>query len=247
MRERVLLLTLCVWLGWPAGAAVTGADAERAGALARAALADELGVAAAEVEVLEVIGRRFPDVSLGLREPGCSYAQVVTRGHVVRLAAGGREFEYRIADGRVMRVPEVPPGPAPEEMWVVQVFAYRPDVDVALHGHVACDRDAVLPLARWAPLTGPPLLAALDFLIHDGLAPWEEQAGYMSEFPLPGVALATASLAQGVLTLTIVDPENWTTGGACRIGIMRAQIEKTARQFPEVEEVHILPPTVLQP
>ncbi len=222
-------------------------DARRAVAWARAALAMDLEVCARKFEVVEVLAREFPDASLGVRVPGTAYAQAITPGYVVRLANEGREFECRVAGERLVRVPDLPVGRVPDEVWAIQVFAYHPAVDLLLHGYLACSADAVLPLARWVPLDASPLVAALTLLLGEGLAPWEGEAGYTSEFPLPGVSLAEVYAEDGVLTVVLADPEHRTSGGACRTGILRAQIEKTALQFPGVAEVRILPPEALQP
>ncbi|HEU68261.1 MAG TPA: hypothetical protein ENN53_03465 [Candidatus Acetothermia bacterium] len=222
-------------------------EARRAAAWARAALAEDLAICARKIEVAEVVAREFADSSLGVREPGMMYAQAITPGHVVRLAWQERAFEYRVAGEHMARVADVPTGRVPDDVWVVNVFAYHAGVDLLLHGELACSTDAVLPLARWAPLTASPLEAALLLLVTHGLAPWEVAAGYSSEFPLAGVSLESLRIDDGVLTVVFADPEHRTSGGACRTGILRAQIEKTALQFPEVREVRILPPEALQP
>ena len=113
-----------------------------------------------------------------MRAPGIAYAQVITPGYVVRLANEGREFECRVAGERLVRVPDLPAGRVPDEVWAIQVFAYHPAVDLLLHGYLACSADAVLPLARWVPLDASPLVAALTLLLGEGLAPWEGEVGY---------------------------------------------------------------------
>ncbi len=222
-------------------------EARRAAAWAQASLAEDLAVCARTIETVEVRARLFPDASLGVRKPGMTYAQVITPGYVVRLKAKDREFEYRVAGETLVRVPDLPSGRAPDEIWSLHIYAYHPTVDTLLHSYVACSPDAVLPLARWAPRSLPPWEAALRLLIEGGIAPGEEALGYSSEFPVSGVTLASVRLENGVLTVVLADPEHRTSGGACRTGILRAQIEKTVLQFPEVREVRILPPEALQP
>ncbi len=227
------------WLGDP--------EARRAAAWAQASLAEDLAVCARRIKIVEVLARDFADTSLGVREPGMMYAQMITSGYVVCLRLVDREFEYRVAGDLLVRVPDVPSGQVPDDVWVVRVYAYHAGVDSLLHGHTACSPDAVLPLARWVPFDAPPLEASVRLLLDPPLAPWETEVGYSSEFPLPGVRLEAVYAEDGVLTLVLADPEHRTSGGACRTAILRAQIEKTALQFPEVEEVRILPPEVLQP
>jgi len=222
-------------------------EARRAAAWAQASLADDLAVCARKIEIVEVFARDFSDASLGVREPGMMYAQVITSGYVVRLKAEDREFEFRVAGEQLVRVPDVPSGRVPDEVWAVEIFAYHAGVDQLLHGDLACSPAAVLPLMRWVSLGDSALEGALALLVSQGLAPWEVEAGYSSEFPLARVALEDVLLEDGVLTITLYDPVHRTSGGACRTGILRAQIEKTAFQFPEVHEVRILPSEALQP
>lgn len=222
-------------------------EARRAAAWAQASLAEDLAVCARRIEIVEVLARDFADTSLGVREPGMMYAQMITSGYVVRLKLVDREFEYRVAGDLLVRVPDVPSGQVPDDVWVVRVYAYHAGVDLLLHGAMACSPEAVMPLARWVPTHADPVEGALKLLLGQGLLPWEIEEGYASEYPLPGVRLSVVFLKDGLLTMSLLDPEHRTSGGACRTGILRAQVEKTALQFPEVREVRILPPEVLQP
>jgi hypothetical protein len=56
-----------------------------------------------------------------------------------------------------------------------------------------------------------------------------------------------ANLKEGILTLEFADPQNKTGGGACRTGILRGQIETTAKQFDGVNEVRFIPEELFQP
>ncbi len=70
--------------------------------LAKEDLAEQLGISPAEIEVESVEEVEFPDASLGVPEPDKAYAQVITPGYVIRLAAQGETYEYHAADGRVV-------------------------------------------------------------------------------------------------------------------------------------------------
>jgi hypothetical protein len=62
-----------------------------------AALADaasQLGVEAAELDVVTVEAREWPDASLGCPQPGEFYAQVVTPGYLIVVEASGESLEY---------------------------------------------------------------------------------------------------------------------------------------------------------
>lgn len=61
---------------------------------ARGAVAQELGVPAAQVAVVSVQLVEWPDASLGCPEPGMAYAQMVTPGYLIKLSGGGKTFEY---------------------------------------------------------------------------------------------------------------------------------------------------------
>lgn len=222
-------------------------EARRLAAWARAALAGSLEVAREEIEILEVIAREFPDASLGVREPGMLYAQVITPGYVIRLQWGDRQFEYRAAGDRLLRLPELPAHWPPADLWVVQTFAYNADIDVALHGEIACSPEAVLALPRWVDEDKDPIEAALRFVLGGELGLWEIDAGYSTEYPLPGLELLDFELESGVLTVRLDDPQHATSGGTCRVTVLRAQLEEAALQFSEVDEVVLQPEELFQP
>lgn len=56
----------------------------------------------ANVSVQEVVPVDFSDASLGVPEPGKSYAQVLTPGYVIKLAANGQVYQYHAGDGRIV-------------------------------------------------------------------------------------------------------------------------------------------------
>jgi hypothetical protein len=74
----------------------------------------------------------------------------------------------------------------------------------------------------------------------------KEEGSNESGFPLYNVNLDKVVLdREGVLSLTFSDPDYQTTGGSCATGIMVGEIEATAKQFPEVKEVNVLPEGVV--
>ena len=87
----------------------------------------------------------------------------------------------------------------------------------------------------------------------DAIAEWkklteeERTAGIATEYPLEGLSLKGASLKDGILTLEFNDPSNRTGGGSCRVGILWFQIEATAKQFSEVQQVRFMPEELFQP
>jgi len=58
-------------------------------------LAQRLGIATTEIEVVEVEEIQWNDASLGCPEPDMMYAQVLTPGYRIILSAQGQEYDYR--------------------------------------------------------------------------------------------------------------------------------------------------------
>jgi len=75
-------------------------------ALAKADLAQHLGLHANQIEIQSVTPKQFPDASLGVPEPGKVYAQVITPGYVIRLVVNGTVYEYHGSGERVVAVPD---------------------------------------------------------------------------------------------------------------------------------------------
>ncbi|MBI4433666.1 hypothetical protein HY632_02755 [Candidatus Uhrbacteria bacterium] len=145
-----------------------------------------------------------------------------------------------------LRIPlTVAPGGAPERL--VHLFYYDSTRDRDAQGNVQCSRQGLVAVARAIPRTMTPIQDALHLLLRGALTPEERIRGITTEYPLPGVALTAASLRNGMLTLTLTDPEDRTSGGSCRVGVLQMQIEATAKQFPGVREVRFHPEDLFQP
>jgi hypothetical protein len=80
--------------------------------LAVADLAALLDLDPKAVAVERIEPTEFPDASLGLPEPGQSYAQVVTPGYIIELSANGQIYLYHAAGERVVAVPRSVEPPA---------------------------------------------------------------------------------------------------------------------------------------
>jgi hypothetical protein len=92
------------------------------------------------------------------------------------------------------------------------------------------------------------VLADALFLLMEGkLTQSESFEGIRTEFPLKGVELVSTEQRGSVLTLTFIDPEYKTSGGACRVAILRHQIEATAKAFSGATEVRFMPEDIFQP
>jgi spore germination protein GerM len=112
---------------------------------------------------------------------------------------------------------------------------------------VTCNEEYVLPLEVDLPNPATPIKSSIELLLSRGLTAEEKAAGFNSEFPNEGFKLLSANLSSGTLTLLFSEVPGFTSGGSCRVGILRSQIMKTAKQFPEVKEVIIQPESIFQP
>lgn len=137
-----------------------------------------------------------------------------------------------------------PPGEEDDNR-TVELFFYDLAKDTDATGNVLCSADSVLPVLR----------EIRDYTIEKhirallaGPNQAEKDRGFTSEFPLDDFTLSNASLSQsGVLTLTFADPLGESVGGSCRVGLLHAQVEKTAESIEGVTSVVILPEDIFQP
>lgn len=81
-------------------------DLESLVMLAKLDLSLKTGVDIEKIDTISVEEINFSDASLGVREPGVEYAQVVTPGIIIMLEAEGKEYEYHASGARVIQVPE---------------------------------------------------------------------------------------------------------------------------------------------
>ena len=127
------------------------------------------------------------------------------------------------------------------------LYFYNEDKDKDSSGNILCSAAGLQAVERRIPVSITPIQDTIRALIAGGVTSAEASQGLETEFPLDRVTLTAASLSGGVLTLTFNDPLNETSGGSCRVSILRAQIEATAKQFGGVNSVRIMPESVFQP
>lgn len=125
----------------------------------------------------------------------------------------------------------------------VQLFYYNKTLDPKFD----CMSEAVLPVNRQIPITKTPIQDTIKLLIEGKLTEKEKTEGFGSEFPHPEFKLLGATLKDGILTLDFPEVSSFTSGGSCRVGLLRAEVEKTAKQFPEVKEVRYTKLGMFQP
>jgi len=134
-----------------------------------------------------------------------------------------------------------------EETRQIQLYYYNQKRDQEIAEYIPCDPEAVLPVSREIFLSQTPIQDTINLLLLGNVTQEEKEEGFSPMFPLEGVKLVGANLKEGMLTLEFEDPFNKTGGGSCRVRLLWAQVEKTAKQFPEVQEVRFLPEELFQP
>lgn len=181
---------------------------------------------------------------------------VLAVGFVVGAWFAGDEQAWRCDDGRWVRhgnpdipMPTTPCGASasPQLQRTVSLYYYDAERDRDAAGNIRCSARGLVAVTRHLPLTTTPIQDAVRLLLAGALTDAERARGVSTEFPLPGVSLVAASLRDGVLTLSFADPQNRTGGGSCRVGILWAQIERTALQFDGVRDVRFAPDSLFQP
>lgn len=176
----------------------------------------------------------------------CSVADTATSCETL-LVAGQRAHITGVVDGNAVRVTELlAVGQPPETGVSVRLYYYDAARDTDDAGNILCSEKGLVPVERMLPQDAT-VEDVVRLLLRGEISEDERAQGITSEFPLSGVVLVSASSSDGVLTLTFADPENKTSGGACRAGILWAQIEATARQFSGASEVRFAPGNIFQP
>ena len=137
--------------------------------------------------------------------------------------------------------------PKPDAQRLIKLYYYNFSKDKDASGNISCTPNGLEYVERNIPLTITPIQDAIKLLLKGELTAAERTDGITTEFPLSGLELEGASLKDGTLTLAFADPQNKTSGGSCRAGILWFQIEATAKQFPEVSSVRFLPEELFQP
>jgi hypothetical protein len=129
----------------------------------------------------------------------------------------------------------------------IKLYYYNSSKDRDISGNILCSKNGLVFVDRNIPVSKTPIKDSIELLLKGELTSYERANGFETEYPLPGVKLKSASVKDSVLTLAFLDPENKTSGGACRATILWLQIEETAKQFTEVSSVRFTPDSLFQP
>jgi hypothetical protein len=129
---------------------------------------------------------------------------------------------------------------------VVKLFYPNPIKNQVLGD--ACLTRSMDFVERSLPITKTPIQDTIRLLIAGEITASEKSAGYQTEFTKNNFKLTAASLSNdGTLSLTFSDPDNFTSGGSCRVSVLKSQIELTALQFSDVKSVVFKPTELFQP
>lgn len=128
----------------------------------------------------------------------------------------------------------------------VPVLLFYPNTKTSAYTADPCDAKSLSFIVRRISDTET-VKKSIEELLKGGLTSDEKTAGFTTEFPNAGFKLVSAVQVGGQLTLTFQDSNFFTSGGSCRVGILRAEIEKTAMQFEGITSVKILPEELFQP
>ena len=129
----------------------------------------------------------------------------------------------------------------------IQLYYYNQKRDKEIAENIPCSPEAVLPVYREIFLSQTPIQDTINLLLQGNVTHEEKEEGFSPMFPLEGVKLVGANPKNGALTLEFEDPFNQTSGGSCRVRLLWAQVEKTAKQFPGIDEVKFTPEWFFQP
>ena len=129
----------------------------------------------------------------------------------------------------------------------IKLYYYNPERDHDADGNILCGANGLMVVERAIAPTQAPLKESIELLLEGALTPEEKASGITTEFPLEGVTLKSASITDGTATLTFDDPRHRTSGGSCRVSVLAAQVIATAKQFPSVQDVRLLPEELFQP
>lgn len=163
----------------------------------------------------------------------------------IDITQGERMYVEGTLRGNIVTVRSITPISNEADM-SIKLYFYNPQLDQG-PGGAQCSRNGLVAVNRVMPKTTTPLTDAIKFLLRGELSSEERAQGITTEFPLPGVSLTSASIINGVATLTFADPQQKTGGGSCRVAILWAQIEATAKQFATVQSVRFMPEDLFQP
>lgn len=107
---------------------------------------------------------------------------------------------------------------------------------------------------RTIPKSTTPLTDTVRLLLENKLTEQEKAFGLISPFEdanysdrLENFELESVDINNGIANLTFSDPDYFSSGGSCRVGLLTSMIDLTVKQFGSVDKVTYSPYDVFQP
>jgi len=193
--------------------------------------------------------------SMALYYPNCAACyKFVYSFESTHLGYGDRSKEtlvVTVKSGRVTsaitdyKYDEIKKIPLKEEK--TRVKFYYPNQKLADEVKDVCSPDSIGFVEREIPKTDNIVLDTINILIKGDLEVSERTNGFYTEFARRDFKFRGIGFEKGILTLEFTEIPGFTSGGSCRVGLLRAQIEKTAKQFSEVKSIKFLPEDLFNP
>ncbi len=221
-----------------------GGDRDEHGCLVAAGYAYDAQVGAC-IRSFEMTPDIMQAASLAVRSSGEGYALTVVSFNSYE-ESGSYDIMLERGEARTKQTVYIRGGQVVEPQ-SFKLFYYSEEKDRDASGNIQCSKEGLVVVERTIPPTQTPLKEAIELLLAGTLTAEERERGITTEFPLEGVVLTGASITDGVAALTFDDPQYKTVGGSCRVSVLWAQIEATAKQFTTVQSVRFMPEELFQP
>ena len=157
---------------------------------------------------------------------------------------GQRVFIEGFEQDNKIIVKNITPERSLPEAQQIKVYFYNSTLDTDKNGKSLCGKKGLVAVNRPISKTTNPVPSAIRLLLLGKVSPREKTQGLSTDFPLTGLTFVNSKLESGVLTITLSDPQKKTSASTCRASILKAEIEATAMQFPEVKSVKFSPSTL---
>jgi hypothetical protein len=129
----------------------------------------------------------------------------------------------------------------------LKTFFYSAARDTDPYGNILCSSKGIVAVPKKVSAEEYTITRALHELMRGELTARQKAEGLSTEFPLSGLSLVGVAVEGGTAEITFIDPLSRTSGGSCRVSVLRAQIEATVSQFPGVSRVVLKPAEAFQP
>lgn len=130
----------------------------------------------------------------------------------------------------------------------IKLYYFNQVEDSKLPVNQQLNSSSVLPVDRVIPRSNNLIQDTINMLIEWNLSQEEVSKWFTTEFPNNAFRLIDTNLnSDWTLELTFSEVPGFTSWWSARVFILRVSIEKTAKQFPNVKIVKILPETLFQP